>query len=102
MDFGYRQMGDRIVVAFSGDIDEYSCRTLRVELDGQIEKSAPKEVVFDMANVSFVDSTGLGLILGRYKKLHAKGGVLRLANVPPQVDKVFRTSGVYSVVEKVR
>lgn len=55
-----------------------------------------------MKNVSFVDSTGLGLILGRYKRLSAAGGVLRLKNVPPQVDKVFRASGVYSVVEKVK
>ena len=59
-------------------------------------------MVFDLKDVSFVDSTGLGLILGRYKKLSASGGVLRLKDVPPQVDRVFRMSGVYTVVEKVR
>lgn len=92
----------KVTFSFFGDIDEFSCRTLRTEIDGVIAQNAPQEVVFDMKNVAFVDSTGLGLILGRYKRLNASGGVLRLKNVPPQVDKVFRTSGVYSVVEKVK
>ena len=91
-----------LTFSFSGDIDEFSCRTLRSEIDGTIAECAPREVVFDMKNVYFVDSTGLGLIIGRYKRLSAAGGVLRLKNVPPQVDKVFRASGVYSVVEKVK
>lgn len=91
-----------VVFSFYGEIDEFSCRTLRAEIDRVISENAPQEVVFDMKNVAFVDSTGLGLILGRYKRLSAAGGVLRLKNVPTQVDKVFRASGVYSVVEKVK
>ena len=93
---------DGLTFVFHGDIDEYACRTLRGEIDGEIVKSSPSVVIFDLGNVSFVDSTGLGLILGRYKKLSAAGGVLRLKDVPPQVDKVLRASGVYSVVEKVK
>lgn len=92
----------RLTVFFKGDIDEFACRTLRTELDAEMEREKPREVVFDLKDVSFVDSTGLGLILGRYKKLSASGGVLRLKDVPPQVDRVFRMSGVYTVVEKVR
>lgn len=87
---------------FNGEIDEFRCRTLRGELDREIAAEAPDEVVFDMGGVSFVDSTGLGLIFGRFKRLDAVGSRLMLRNVPPQVDKVFRASGVYSVVEKVK
>lgn len=92
----------KLTMAFCGDIDEFACRTLRGEIDALILEKSPSEVVFDLKNVTFVDSTGLGLILGRYKKLNASGGVLRLKDVPPQVDKVLRASGVYSVVEKVK
>ncbi len=92
----------RVTFAFDGDIDEYACRTLRESIDSVIAEKRPAEVVFDLGGVAFVDSTGLGLILGRYKKIAATGGVLRLKDVPTQVDKVFRASGVYSVVEKVR
>ena len=73
----------RLTVFFKGDIDEFACRTLRTELDAEMEREKPREVVFDLKDVSFVDSTGLGLILGRYKKLSASGGVLRLKDVPP-------------------
>lgn len=97
-----RKERGKLTFAFHGDIDEFACRTLRTEIDSAIAQSAPHEVVFNLKDVSFVDSTGLGLILGRYKKLSAAGGVLRLKDVPPQVDKVFRASGVYSVVEKVK
>ena len=92
----------RMTFFFNGEIDEFRCRTLRGELDREIAAEAPDEVVFDMGGVSFVDSTGLGLILGRFKRLDAVGSRLMLRNVPPQVDKVFRASGVYSVVEKVK
>lgn len=102
MTFDLKNCGGRMTVAFFGDIDEFSCRSMRAELDNRIAEDRPREVVFDMKNVSFVDSTGLGLILGRYKKLNALGSVLRLKNVPPQVDKVFAASGVYTVVEKER
>lgn len=102
MDYKCSQTDRVMTVAFFGDIDEFACRTLRSDIDAKIVESAPKEVIFDLNGVSFVDSTGIGFILGRYKKLCVAGGRLKLANVPPQVDKVFRTSGVYSVVEKVR
>ena len=97
-----RKERGKLTFAFHGDIDEFAGRTLRTEIDSAIAQSAPHEGVFDLKGVSFVDSTGLGLILGRYKKLSAAGGVLRLKDGPPQVDKVFRASGVYSVVEKVK
>ena len=102
MDFESSWNGAVLTVSVEGEIDEFSSRSLRSELDGLIERRRPRRLVLDMSKVSFVDSTGLGLILGRYKKLSAAGGVLRLKDVPPQVDKVFRASGVYSVVEKVK
>ncbi|MDE6301974.1 MAG: STAS domain-containing protein, partial [Clostridia bacterium] len=55
-----------------------------------------------MGGVTFIDSTGLGLVLGRYKKLRAKLAEVLLRNVPPQVDKVFRTSGLYAFVPIVK
>ncbi len=87
-----------ICIKLVGDIDEYSARTLRQDLDKLIEGNAFKTMTFDMRGVSFLDSTGLGLVLGRYKKLREKRAELLLKNVPPQVDKVFRTSGLYSFI----
>lgn len=93
---------DSATVKLVGDVDEYTSRTLREDIDKLIDDlNGIRVMVFDMKGVSFIDSTGLGFVLGRYKKLKAKRAELLLANVPPQVDKVFRTSGVYTFVPKV-
>ena len=89
-----------IRVMLSGEIDEYASRTLREKLDRLIDEKQPSRLVLDLSGVSFVDSTGLGLIFGRYKKLNARGGELALVKVPRQVDREFLSSGVYSVAVK--
>ena len=100
MDFESSWNGAVLTVSVEGEIDEFSSRSLRAELDGLIENSRPRRMVLDMSKVSFVDSTGLGLTFGRYKILNAVGAELALRNVPRQVDRVLAMSGVYSFVEK--
>ena len=100
MDFESSWNGAVLTVSVEGEIDEFSSRSLRSELDGLIERRRPRRLVLDMSKVSFVDSTGLGLIFGRYKKLDAMGAELALCNVPRQVDKVFAMSRAYYFVEK--
>lgn len=97
----YKYEYDKLIIKFYGDMDERYVKTIRDEVDHLIEKPTFSAVVFDFKNVSFVDSTGLGLIFGRYKKLINKNVELLLQNVPSHVDRVFRTSGVYSVCPKI-
>jgi len=85
-------------VRLYGEIDEYTALTLRADIDKLIEAQGFRTMTFDMQNVTFIDSTGLGFVLGRYKKLRGKRAELLLKNIPSQVDKVFRTSGIYSFV----
>ena len=90
---------DCIRVVLSGEIDEYGARTVRASIDDVIENTRDlRSMIFDMKNVTFIDSTGLGFVLGRYKKLRSRHAELLLANVPRQVDKVFCASGVYRFV----
>ncbi len=98
MGLEFKVVGDNILVTLEGDIDDFEVRAIRDDVDRLIEKYHMKSMTFDMKNVTFVDSTGLGFLLGRYKKLRAKRAELLLKNVPPQADKVFRTSGIYSFV----
>lgn len=61
MNFECRQTGSVMTVEFLGDIDEYACRTMREEIDGRIEKTSPKEVVFDMEKLRLSTARGWGL-----------------------------------------
>ena len=61
---------DCIRVVLSGEIDEYGAKMVRADIDGVIENTRDlRSMIFDMKNVTFIDSTGLGFVLGRYKKL---------------------------------
>ncbi|MDE5602280.1 MAG: STAS domain-containing protein [Clostridia bacterium] len=98
MNLDFKIVGSDICVKLSGEIDEYSARNLRADIDKLIDAQGFRTMTFDMKNVTFIDSTGLGFVLGRYKKLRGKRAELLLKNVPQQVDKVFRTSGIYTFV----
>lgn len=98
MELDFNIDGGDILVRLSGEIDEYGVRALRPDIDRLIEKYNFKSMTLDMQRVTFVDSTGLGFLLGRYKKLRSKRAELLLKNVPPQADKVFKASGIYSFV----
>lgn len=102
MDPQFTYTNNTLYVKLFGDVDELASRTLRKTIDDEILSARPKIVIFDFAKVGFVDSTGLGLIFGRYKKLSTTGAELLVANVPPLVDRVFRASGVYSVCPKIQ
>ena len=98
MELEFKIVGSDILVKLKGDIDEFGVRAIRADIDRLIEKYNLKSMTLDMQKVTFVDSTGLGFLLGRYNKWRAKRAELLLKNVPPQADEVFRTSGIYSFV----
>ena len=97
----YEMKKDEIVVRLHGELDEYGAGQIKDDIDDTIHSLPIRALVFDLKDVGFVDSTGLGFLLGRYKKLRQKHAELLLCNVPPQVDRVFKTSGVYSFVPKI-
>ncbi len=97
----YKYEFEQLSIQLIGDVDEYYVSQIREKIDALTLVTGLKRVIFDFAEVSFVDSTGLGLIFGRYKKLASRNVELLLKNVPSHVDKVFRTSGVYSVCPKI-
>ncbi len=97
----YKYEFEQLSIQLIGDVDEYYVSQIREKIDALTLVTGLKRVIFDFAKVSFIDSTGLGLIFGRYKKLASRNVELLLKNVPSHVDKVFRTSGVYSVCPKI-
>lgn len=90
---------DSVRVVLFGEMDEYGAKSVRTRIDDVIETARDlRSMTFDMRGVTFIDSTGLGFVLGRYKKLKGRHAELLLANVPKHVDKVFCASGVYRFV----
>lgn len=89
-------------VRLKGEIDHHSAPIIRKELDKIIGTYRPERLVLDFQDVSMMDSSGIGLVIGRYKKLKEKGASLCVVNVSRQVDAVFRVSGLYQIIKKLK
>ena len=86
--------GSRVTAAIIGDIDHHAARELRQELDDVISRSRPELLILDMEKVEFMDSSGIGLILGRMRAVRANGGELLIKNAKREIAEVIRISGL--------
>ena len=80
------------------DIDECVAQKIRRKLDNEIERYMPRKVVFDFSDVSFMDSAGIGLLMGRYKLVSMLGGQVEVSNITPSVRRIFEMSGIQKVI----
>ena len=87
-----------IFIEFTEEIDHHTSEKIRKRLDYEIQRFMPKKVIFDFQKVSFMDSAGIGLIIGRYKTITVCGGVLEIVNVKPKINKVFQMSGIHRII----
>lgn len=98
MEITYIKKDKRLIFEIEEDIDECCVQKIRRRIDNEIQRYMPKEVVFDFSNVSFMDSAGIGLIIGRYKLINMIGGELKIANVNTQIQKIFEMSGLLRLI----
>lgn len=92
--------GPRIIVRLSGELDHHSAADVRGALDAVLRDVTVREMQLDMTDVTFMDSAGLGVVLGRYRTLAARGGRLIVSGVRTPIDRIFRMSGLYALVER--
>ena len=89
---------NRLVLALNGDLDLTTADALREALDDLLSHYPQKQVALDLGDVDFVDSSGLGVILGRYRRLKQAGRSLCLIGVRPSVLSVLEIAGIPSVM----
>ena len=98
MKITYIKKDKRLIFEIEEDIDECCVQKIRRRIDNEIQRYMPKEVIFDFSNVSFMDSAGIGLIIGRYKLINMIGVELKIANVNTQIQKIFEMSGLLRLI----
>ena len=97
----HKTVGTTLYIGLSGELDESAAVQTRAALDKLIEDFNNTKLVLDMSDLKFMDSTGVGVLLGRYKKLKAKGASLLIASPSPTVDKILTLSGIYDIMPKI-
>ena len=95
----FERLRDTVTVRITGELDHCSAQTVRRELDGLISDPGVKKLIMDLKDMAFMDSSGIGVMLGRYRTLSQRGGKVAVKNMNPQVKKVFLLSGMDQVIQ---
>lgn len=85
---------NKITAFLSGEIDHHVSPSIRKDIDLAIIEKSPEILALDFSQVSFMDSSGIGLIMGRYKVMSEHGGKVLVQNPPPGIKKVMKLSGI--------
>lgn len=102
MNVELRQVRNTLIVRVEGELDMLVADKIRSNIDKKLDTHEIQNLIFNMEKVSFIDSSGLGVILGRYKKISSKKGSMYIVGARPQVEKILYFSGINKLVSMYR
>ncbi|MEE1199400.1 MAG: anti-sigma factor antagonist [Christensenellales bacterium] len=97
----YEKKRNMITVRLSGELDHSMAADVRAEVDELLLDPRIRRLVFDLNELEFMDSAGIGLILGRYKLMLRRGGSVAVSCSHEKIDHIFELAGLYQLVEKL-
>lgn len=101
MEIKTRVYKNSLYLMLNGELDEHSSTYTRETLDNILDREIYNQVVVDLNELDFMDSTGIGVMIGRYKKLKSKDIPLYLVNPNKHIDKIFEMTGLYKIMPKL-
>ena len=96
-DYIYLVTGDRLVISMNAELDHHLADEMRDVIDTIIEERGVRHLIFDFSKISFMDSSGIGLIMGRYKKLQENGSI-SIAGANDSIQRIILISGLHKLV----
>ncbi len=102
MQVKYQILNNSLYIYLEGELDECVANKIRNQLDKIIDENlVVKSAIFNLSNLRFMDSTGIGLLIGRYKKLNNMGIKTYIEKPLPTVQRVLELSGLYGIMPKI-
>ncbi|MDO4371132.1 MAG: anti-sigma factor antagonist [Clostridia bacterium] len=99
--FSYWREHSTLIVRIETELDQRAAAQIRGELDGLLRDPMIRHLVLDLSGITFMDSSGIGLIIGRYKLLAKRGGSVSVKNADARVNRIFEMSGLYRIVDRM-
>jgi len=93
-----KRLGNIMLIEVCGEFDLSAADYCRQEIDQKIRAEGIKDILFDLEKVAFIDSSGLGVILGRYRKAKENGGRMAISNANPRITKILELSGITRLI----
>ena len=98
----FNKIDDKLIVNLCGELDHHSSEQVRVKIDDRIDRDNIKKVIMDFDKVTFMDSSGIGVVIGGFKKVQNRNGKVCVVNVNSRIDRVFTLSGLYTIIKSYK
>ena len=90
---------EKPIVRLKGELDHHTAEEFRDFVDRGLENNPVKHLILDLTHLSFMDSSGIGVLIGRFKKVNFRGGKVAVVNENKQVSRVLEVSGIYDIIK---
>ncbi|MEX2104620.1 MAG: anti-sigma F factor antagonist [Bacilli bacterium] len=87
-----------LIVRLAGELDHHTADRVKRQMEMELEKGIYSDVIFNLTDLSFMDSSGIGVILGRYKQVVQAGGKMAICSVHPTIYRIFEMSGLFKII----
>lgn len=101
MHVDFYTLKEYLVIKLFGELDHHNAMEIRTKIDDKIDRERMYKIIMDFREVSFMDSSGLGMLINRYKKVTDLGGEIFIVNTNERVEKIFAVSGIYKIINKI-
>ncbi|MGN0427465.1 MAG: anti-sigma factor antagonist [Agathobacter sp.] len=101
MEQNYEISGNRMIYHMPLELDHHSAAKIRTQIDCMIDAGNVRELVLDFSGTDFMDSSGVGVVIGRHKKLMLYGGKVMACGVNERIGKLFGSSGLDRIIARV-
>lgn len=101
MEVKNRVYNNTLYILLSGELDEHSATHTRVKLDEIFRSKGFNQIIIDLSELDFMDSTGIGVLIGRYKKMKDKNIPIYICNPSSHAEKIFKMTGLYEIMPKI-
>lgn len=95
----FENRNDKLIIYMNGELDHHSAEEVRSKIDDRMDRDNITKLIMDFSDVSFMDSSGIGVVIGRYKKLSLKKGNICVTRVSGSVKRVFELSGMFKIIK---
>ncbi len=101
MQIKHRVYENTLYVVLSGELDEHSAYSARTGLDEIFDMPKFKQIIIDLSELDFMDSTGIGVLIGRYKRMKDKNIPIFICNPSSHAERIFKMTGLYDIMPKI-
>ncbi len=91
--------GLNLTLTVTGEVDHHRAKDLMRQIDGELERTLARNVTVDLSGVTFMDSSGIAVLLRIYRRTSEIGGEVTIRGVPDQAGKVLRTAGLFKLMK---